>query len=215
MLSPSLTTKLLQMRCETAAMQLELALLRLRLALKAGFDPNQPRVPAGRPEGGQWTRIGGSAVGEGTTRLAQADRPGGFPVDLLEEERRGGHTIERHVGRSPESLMALVRTGVYRGVFYTMAIKRDGSFPSLMAATKLVNATLARNQVIVDRVATGLDPDAWVTAVFSSKTGIEAYRPHPYAKPVLRDTYGVGVLIVHDPDARKGYRVHKAYPRSD
>lgn len=28
-------------------------------AAKAGFDPNQPRVPAGNPDGGQWTGAGG------------------------------------------------------------------------------------------------------------------------------------------------------------
>src|SRR5687767_7623019 len=127
MLSPSLTTRLLQMRCETAAMQLELALLRLRLALKAAFDPNQPRVPAGRPEGGQWTRAGGGVIAWEGTRLAQDERPAGLPIDLLEEERRGGHTIARHVGRSPESLLARVRTGVYRSLFFTVELKRDGS----------------------------------------------------------------------------------------
>jgi hypothetical protein len=26
-----------------------------------GYDPNQPRVPAGHSDGGQWTRIGGVA----------------------------------------------------------------------------------------------------------------------------------------------------------
>lgn len=32
----------------------------LRLAFKAGFDPNQPRSPAGQADGGQWTDGGGS-----------------------------------------------------------------------------------------------------------------------------------------------------------
>jgi Bacterial CdiA-CT RNAse A domain len=210
MLSPSLTTKLLQMRCEMAAMQLRVALLRLRLAVKAGFDPNQPRVPAGSSEGGQWTRVGGDA--DERTRLAQAERPAGTPIDLLEEERRGGHTIARHVGRSPESLLARVRTGVYRSLFFRVELKRDGSFPSLMAATKLVNATLARNRAIVQRVAGGLDEYATVTAVFASKTGMEAYRPRPNAQPYLRDTYGVGVVIVHDPEATNGYTVLTAFP---
>jgi hypothetical protein len=27
---------------------------------KAGFDPNEPRVPAGSPQGGQWTKDGGN-----------------------------------------------------------------------------------------------------------------------------------------------------------
>lgn len=33
------------------------------IVAKAGFDPNQPRVPAGNPDGGQWTSTGG---GRGT-----------------------------------------------------------------------------------------------------------------------------------------------------
>jgi hypothetical protein len=31
---------------------------------EAKFDPNQPRVPTGSPEGGQWTADGGSAGAE-------------------------------------------------------------------------------------------------------------------------------------------------------
>lgn len=38
-----------------------------RLRGKAGFDPDQPRVPAGNPSGGQWTR-----VGVGTGRRVEA-----------------------------------------------------------------------------------------------------------------------------------------------
>ncbi len=39
----------------------ELLLLEHSLRLKAGFDPNQPRVPAGDPDGGQWTDGGGGS----------------------------------------------------------------------------------------------------------------------------------------------------------
>lgn len=31
---------------------------------KAGFNPNEPRVPAGRPDGGQWTSEGGLAAND-------------------------------------------------------------------------------------------------------------------------------------------------------
>lgn len=44
------------------------ALLRLRVAVlrsKAGFNPDQPRVPAGNPDGGQWTS-GGGGIGRST-----------------------------------------------------------------------------------------------------------------------------------------------------
>jgi len=36
-------------------------------AADAKFDPNQPRVPAGNPDGGQWTDAGGSDFGSGST----------------------------------------------------------------------------------------------------------------------------------------------------
>jgi hypothetical protein len=45
----------------------------MQLLLKANFHPNQPRVPRGNPDGGQWTSTGG---GSGRTRLAQMPRGG-------------------------------------------------------------------------------------------------------------------------------------------
>jgi hypothetical protein len=84
-----------------------------------------------------------------------------------------------------------------------------------MAANKLVNATLAQNRAKVDRVASGHVHRAELTAVFASKTGIEAYRPRPHAQPYLRDTYGVGVILIHDPNARNGYTVLTAFPLND
>jgi CDI toxin RNase A-like protein len=78
-----------------------------------------------------------------------------------------------------------------------------------------VNATLARNPAVVEKVASGLSTRELVTAIFASKTGIEAYRPSEHAEPYLRDTYGVGVVIVHDPSSAKGYLILTAYPRND
>lgn len=47
-------------------------------AVKASFDPNQPRVPAGNPDGGQWTDAGRSGGDDGISdvRIAQARRGG-------------------------------------------------------------------------------------------------------------------------------------------
>ena len=55
---------------------IRLATLELKLeafvrALERRYRPDQPRVPAGRPEGGEWTRVGGSQ-GENRTRTALA-----------------------------------------------------------------------------------------------------------------------------------------------
>lgn len=54
----------------------ETKLRELKCAVKYNFDPNQPRVPAGSPDGGEWTDAGGGGGG-GSTQLAQiASRPG-------------------------------------------------------------------------------------------------------------------------------------------
>jgi hypothetical protein len=44
---------------ELAAIGVQLKRLRLLRALKGGFNPDQPRVPAGSRDGGQWTSGGG------------------------------------------------------------------------------------------------------------------------------------------------------------
>lgn len=48
---------------------------------RRGFDPNQPRVPAGHSEGGQWTSDGAGTY----IRLAAADKPGPGPRNWLAE----------------------------------------------------------------------------------------------------------------------------------
>ncbi|MCB1522202.1 MAG: hypothetical protein KDJ37_16750 [Hyphomicrobiaceae bacterium] len=45
----------------------------VQVAIKAGFNPGQPRAPAGNPDGGQWTSSGGSAGG-GLVHLASSRR---------------------------------------------------------------------------------------------------------------------------------------------
>lgn len=58
-----------------ASLKSNVAELRFQLVLcqfawrerKAGFDPNQPRVPRGQPDGGQWTDGGGGGGSDGDT----------------------------------------------------------------------------------------------------------------------------------------------------
>lgn len=51
----------LQTSYRYAAMAVEIRALVLRFQLKAGFRPEQPRVPPGNPDGGQWVAEGGSS----------------------------------------------------------------------------------------------------------------------------------------------------------
>lgn len=52
-------TALRKFRTRHVGLDLDVKLLRLRL--KAGFNPAQPRVPSGNHDGGQWTDAGGGA----------------------------------------------------------------------------------------------------------------------------------------------------------
>jgi hypothetical protein len=69
-----------------------LAALRVELALKsfeqwrrkAGFNPDQPRVPAGNPGGGQWTSEGGES-----SSLAPVDNE--LPTEFSASRRAKGH----------------------------------------------------------------------------------------------------------------------------
>ena len=50
-----------RLRWQLAGLRMQTAVLRFSVDLKAGFRPDQPRVPGGRPDGGQWTRVLGYA----------------------------------------------------------------------------------------------------------------------------------------------------------
>jgi hypothetical protein len=75
------------------AQVVEVKLRDLQRAVKTGFDPNQPRVPAGNPDGGQWTGGGeggtsaGSPAASGSTlekiiSLARRITAAGNPLDI-------------------------------------------------------------------------------------------------------------------------------------
>jgi hypothetical protein len=50
---------LLKLKWRIAFLRLQARLLKLQFVVKAGFDSNQPRVPGGNADGGQWTDNGG------------------------------------------------------------------------------------------------------------------------------------------------------------
>jgi hypothetical protein len=69
----------------------------------------------------------------------------GRPVDLLGEEQSDGHAFEKHVGKSERWLLYDVRSiaasATEKGDYFEGF--RSGSFTSLEAANKLVNATIS------------------------------------------------------------------------
>jgi len=77
--------ELRQLQSEHRALRAEWDHFRQSLEEKANFNPNQPRVPAGNPDGGQWTSEGGTtyiAVPSQSrpVRLADASNVIGSPV---------------------------------------------------------------------------------------------------------------------------------------
>lgn len=59
-----------QMRSELVGFQLDLALIRRKRSLARKSRADQPRVPAGQPEGGRWTSESGEGVGVSRNRDA-------------------------------------------------------------------------------------------------------------------------------------------------
>jgi len=54
-------TQIERLRYGLTGLELETKLLQILVGLKAGFRYDQPRVPAGNTDGGQWTDEGGSS----------------------------------------------------------------------------------------------------------------------------------------------------------
>jgi len=81
----------------------------LERAVKVGFDPNQPRVSAGNPDGGQWTDGGGGGDGGefGIPRANQADASIQLASDITGFTKHG---INRAISRgvSPSSILDAV-----------------------------------------------------------------------------------------------------------
>ena len=152
-----------------------------------------------------------------TIVVAQADEVGRFQVNLAEEAARGGHTHTDHVGKSPELLIAHVRqeSAKFIGLDVPANRIRAGSYPSIEAATKLTNATLAQNLDKVGRVASGELKRDFVVGVFSSAPGVEAYARNVREQPRIRVTTGVGISLVHDPRSKNGFTIISSYPRND
>jgi hypothetical protein len=91
---------------------------------------------------------------------------------------------------------------------------RNGTFTSIEAANRHVNATLLRNRNGVDRVAEGKSSRAALDALFVWETGREAFITAGQTEPRIRETYGVRVVIVSYRQIARGYRVHTAFPRN-
>jgi hypothetical protein len=196
------------------------------MVLEQRYSPNQPRAPAGSREGGRWTSGGGGTGADGEDQYALIIDPNvvsdagglvepaqaGYLIDLTDEKARGGHAIERHVGKSDEFLLNRVRTEQYQGALFDIGLQAAGSFPSLEAANKLVSSTLSFGRSIVESVVNGTLGGAKIEKFFSTPTGREAFANSGRSHPYIRDTFGVRVFIRRDERSPNGFTIVTAYP---
>ena len=198
----------------------QLKIYRLRLCYarlqihetKANFNPNQPRVPPGNSQGGEWTATNQSGSNDAVPSLGKAPQK----IDLhTEENYRGAHTLRYHVGKTGTELLLRIGRPAKWWMPVTFVMFRNGSFNSYEDAQYFVNQTIASNTETVNLVATGLLKDAFLKKRFGYRTGIEAFRETPYSEAHLRVTYEVGVFIVYDASRPNGFYVNTAYPRND
>lgn len=212
---------------EQKALRAELALLRglqrdvQVLALKV-FNPAQPRIPAGQPGGGRWTREGGRAS-EGDQSgdvilAAQREFPPDNSVVLEAEEggQHGGHTIRDHVGKSDEYLIGevektVLRNSVAPGVDIVF-VRREGSFTDVRTANDFVNMALQARNDKVDLVRSGQSERETIDYRFGYPTGKEAYYSVEAGRVMIRPAYEVRMVIVPDQVIGQGFRVLTAFP---
>ena len=203
------------------------------------YRPDQARAPSGDSDGGQWVDEGGGSGSPSSgssdnrslsdansdeadfwkpgVRVAQAG--GNYGIDVTEEDKLGGHTFERHVGKNDEYLVARILGNRVNIPFlgWEVGEKRAGSFSSLDAANKLVNATLSdpANRESIESFARGdflySLPELNIYKQFKRPTGKEAYGPGGH-KPEIRETYWVRVRLRRTDKTEKGYYVHSAFP---
>lgn len=80
---------------ELAKIRFEIKFRRLLRDFKAGFNPNQPRVPAGSREGGQWTNGGGADSTGKPERQVIRDHTGRQSWEAVINEFASGGSLSR------------------------------------------------------------------------------------------------------------------------
>ncbi|MCB1502572.1 MAG: hypothetical protein KDK07_22810 [Bauldia sp.] len=163
----------------------ELSMLRFELALKANFNPSQPRIPAGNPTGGRWTRVGVSgAQGEAPS---PSSPPSGGPVSSANGPDADGWTI---VGRRTD--------GVVRE---ETVVHRDGSaIRAEVSAAPLTTGWNERYTVIgTDGAILTFQNRGLRQQVFDSNAGLVAESAWTgqgaIAEPIVQPVFALPALI--------------------
>lgn len=159
--------------------------------LAAKYDPNQPRVPKGSSEGGQWTKIGGDADAAAGLGERLKDEPDSAEPAQGRRQDRGrendfylnAHIRRDHIGLSDGELVERIERSIVRTPFFEVGRDRHGSFDSAENAHDLIRRTLDSNSEAVERVREGRSREEFVTRRFGFVTGREAVM-EPIGSPI-------------------------------
>jgi hypothetical protein len=193
---------------------------------KANFNPDQPRVSAGEPDGGRWTGDGVGSVGPSahSDLIPIADTPR-YSIDLRNYENYyGGHAISEHVEKTDAELIEradeleahwrMTRTGPEKQ--FRLG-GQAGSFSSLADANDLTNQVLnsPENIWLVQMLERGEFSKLNLLHRFGYKTGKEAFRPFKTSAAYMRDTFAVCVKLLPDPQNTNKFRIVTSYPTNE
>lgn len=219
-----LRAAIIDLRAHLAMLKLEQALWDYGDYLEEKYRADQPRAPKGTPEGGRWIDDAGSAQQQGLAdervRVAQRRDPSFYYVDLEKEglENPRSHAFSKHVGRADADLIDelnkhhhFVQVGDRLGVRYQAT---EGRFLTPGQANNFVAEILRMNPEKVEEAVAG-NPRITLSHYFGFQTGVEAFRAHDYAIPIIRPTYSVRVLIAYEKRNDRGYVVITAFPMND
>lgn len=147
---------------QLAAVRFETALIRdAVVSRKAGFNPNEPRVPAGSPEGGQWTTEGGTnnkpRVGTGPKSRSGGGNP--TRVRLADASNASGSPVMSDA--TPDPIIPGAQYAQTRINVHTSALT---GISSIDDTTMRLAHTLARVKDVID-YAPDLGPAVYGTAV--------------------------------------------------
>jgi hypothetical protein len=142
--------------------------------------------------------VSGSLVVPDRTPLKKSESGG----TLIFHENLDGHTIRRHVGKTDEQLLQRFDT--------EPDILGSSSYPDIETAQRAVGEVLSRNcNGVQGWLTNSLKPRLTLNETLDFEIG----RVIPQGATVSQPSNKSFVLLVKDPLAPKGYRVHTSFPK--
>jgi hypothetical protein len=129
--------------------------------------------------------------------VAKREFPGG---GLAAHERAGGHTLERHVGKTDEELKARFQREPNR--------EFSSSYTSEDSAQHAMSDVMAARQPIIDEWLTGSKQ----TLKFDGEAGSVIGRVAIGESGAVVDATGLRVVLLRDHSMPDGYRILTSFP---